>query len=644
MPPVRELLIVSGYTTLIDSIREVCDDVGISPFIIEWEQADRHLIDRLARHSAEHGEPDVIIGRGAVASLVERSFANVVVLRAEPDDVDYLEVITRAASIGPNVGILLYEPHAYAFKTEVLRRTVGLNELRVYPVSSKDDIKSMIVAGKRDGMNAMVGGGILGKCTGEAMGFPVLFVETGKRSIRLAISQAIAVIEARRGEKRQLDALKTVVSSVQEGIMTLCDGRITLVNEILAGMLHLPHEKIPEDGKAPLALKSLDPILVRFIRQEKTAEEILRVGSLMLFCKKVVLSEHPARHETMLICRNVTEIQQQERKIRRQLHASGVTARFQFGDIIGESPALRSVIARARTFAGTDANILIHGESGTGKELFAQSIHNASARRNRPFVAVNCAAIPETLLESELFGYEEGAFSGARRSGKLGLFELAHEGTIFLDEINSLPIALQGVLLRVIQEKQVRKVGSQSVISIDTRIISATNSDIGRLIGENAFRQDLYYRLNTLNLRLPPLVERREDLPPLAGHFLALYAAKYGARGLYLTDADKALILTHSWPGNVRELENVIHRFVVLSKTGGVKSVRECFDTPGEATVRRAGDAAGSLTVARGTLAEIEREVIAHYLEECRWNKQAAADKLGICRASLWRKMKTAAL
>jgi transcriptional regulator with PAS, ATPase and Fis domain len=407
-------------------------------------------------------------------------------------------------------------------------------------------------------------------------------------------------------------------------------------------VLCLPREKVSGKDGIGLTMDDLDPALRRFLGKSKTPEEIIRIGSRVFLCRKTPLPDAPDSDETLLICRDVTEIQQQERKIRLELHAKGFTAKFLFEDIVGKNAALKPLIAKARTFAATDANILIQGESGTGKELFAQSIHNASVRKNGPFVAVNCAAIPKTLLESELFGYEEGAFSGARRSGKPGLFELAHEGTIFLDEINSLPIDLQGVLLRVIQERQVRKVGSQSLISIDTRIISATNSDIERLIAENAFRSDLYYRLNTLNLGLPPLRDRREDIPILARHFLAMYAARYKTPVPAMSERDMGLLLAHVWSGNVRELENVIHRHVVLNQTGNTGSLASCLDAAAAPAGLPRG-ASDSLTVRRGPLARIEHEIILRYLEESRWNKRAAADRLGVSRATLWRKLKATA-
>lgn len=205
---------------------------------------------------------------------------------------------------------------------------------------------------------------------------------------------------------------------------------------------------------------------------------------------------------------------------------------------------MRQLLKKAETYAATDANILIGGDSGTGKELLTQSIHNASARAKESFVAVNCAAIPASLLESELFGYEEGAFSGASKGGKRGLFEMAHKGTIFLDEINSMPLELQSILLRTLQEKEIRRIGSQRNIYIDIRVIAASNSDLMKMIREEKFRMDLYYRLNTLRLTLPSLDKRREDIRPLAISFLNHYGQKYSMPLLALSEDNFRLLIS----------------------------------------------------------------------------------------------------
>ncbi|MGI6424651.1 MAG: sigma-54 interaction domain-containing protein [Tepidanaerobacteraceae bacterium] len=250
--------------------------------------------------------------------------------------------------------------------------------------------------------------------------------------------------------------------------------------------------------------------------------------------------------------------------MRRELYLKGHVAQHTFEDIITCSSIMEKAISEARQFAQAEAAVVITGETGTGKELFAQSIHNTSQRKGGHFVAVNCAAVPENLLESELFGYEEGAFTGARRGGKKGLFELAHDGTIFLDEIGELPLKLQARLLRVLQEKAVIRVGGDRVIPINVRIIAATHRNLEASVKNGTFRQDLYYRLNVLRLSLPPLRERKDDIPLLIDRLLEKICNKTAKKPPLLSDAVLKIFCSYHWPGNVRELQNILERLVVL--------------------------------------------------------------------------------
>ena len=305
--------------------------------------------------------------------------------------------------------------------------------------------------------------------------------------------------------------------------------------------------------------------------------------------------------------------------------------------LIGSSPAILEVFKLIARVSSGKSTVLVEGESGTGKELVARAIHHNSARRDRPFVPVNCAAIPVTLLESELFGHEKGAFTGAVTLKK-GLFEAADEGTIFLDEIGDMETALQVKLLRVIQEQEFRRVGGTVSIKVDVRVIAATNQDLGVLVKEGRFRDDLFYRLNVLRIVLPPLRDRREDIPMLAYHFLRKYGgtASQPIRG-FVPDT-MALLHRHDWPGNVRELENVIERAISLAH--GPLIVPD--DLPAE--VRRAGrdgemPPVGVLESGDGliTLDELEKRYLVRVLKETGGNKMKAAKILGIDRRTLYR-------
>lgn len=304
-----------------------------------------------------------------------------------------------------------------------------------------------------------------------------------------------------------------------------------------------------------------------FLKNIRKKEKILRNQRKSYYVQYKPLNEEELETGALIFIRSTDRIIEEERKIRKGLSEKGLTAKYTFKDILGHSRAIRENIQMAERYSRVNSNVLIVGETGTGKELFAHSIHQASKRSNQPFVALNCAALPENLLESELFGYEAGAFSGAAKGGKVGLFELAHRGTIFLDEIGEIPITLQAKLLRVLQEKEIRRIGSTSVHPIDVRVISATNINIEEKIKEGQFRSDLYYRLNLLDITIPPLRERKEDIQKLVDAYLTRFACEMGKSIPKVTPEAARLLTEYSWPGNVRELRNICERLIVLNDT-----------------------------------------------------------------------------
>ncbi len=306
---------------------------------------------------------------------------------------------------------------------------------------------------------------------------------------------------------------------------------------------------------------------------------------------------------------------------------------FHFGAMVGSSRPMQKVFELIARVARTDITILIQGESGTGKELVARAIHDESTRARQPFVVVNCGAIPENLLESELFGHVRGAFTGALRDKK-GLFEEAHTGTIFLDEIGELPIALQVKLLRFLQEGEIKRVGSNHTMLLDVRVIAATNRDLEEMVEQGRFRSDLFYRLNVIRLDLPPLRERPEDIPLLARHFLQKFATRLRRPARDFTSAALTRLIRHDWPGNVRELENAIERAVALSLDAEI----DVLELP-EALQKSASRPASALN-GRLTLEEIEKRHILDTLAYCQGNYDEAARLLAIGRTTLWRKLK----
>lgn len=337
------------------------------------------------------------------------------------------------------------------------------------------------------------------------------------------------------------------------GVMSLDDqGIITFSNTAAASLLGHQAQELqgrPLCDTLPSLWDGGKPLLVQ--------DQVITTPSNVL-----IVSVHHMEYNSILrgylvLIRRFTDLEKEQYKIRRQVMSRGHVAKYSFENIVGDSPAIRQTKQMAQKIAASNSTILIYGQTGTGKELFAQSIHNASPRRDFPFIAINCAAIPETLLESELFGYEEGSFTGAKRGGKPGYFELAHGGTLFLDEISEMDISLQTRLLRVLQEKEVTRVGGNTIINVDVRIIAASNKNLKELVGQSAFRRDLYYRLNVLSIHLPPLDQRKEDIP------LLIEAMKQEMGGTFtLTPDALSTIQSIHFEGNVRELRNLVERLL----------------------------------------------------------------------------------
>lgn len=312
-------------------------------------------------------------------------------------------------------------------------------------------------------------------------------------------------------------------------------------------------------------------------------------------------------------------------------------AKYNFNSLMGKSMKFKQVVNFAQRAAKGDSSILITGESGTGKELFAQAIHNGSKRALKPFVKVNCAAIPAELFESEMFGYEEGAFTGAKKSGLKGKFEIANGGTILLDEIGDLPLSMQVKLLRVLQEREIMRVGGSEVININVRVIAATNKSLQELIDQGKFREDLYYRLNVIHLNLPPLRERIEDIDLLADNLRVKLCNKYGIYSEGISKEALEHLKNYDWPGNVRQLENVIERAINLLDTELLISSKHLPEKIIKTKSKKYNMDTNGL---KDVVDEMEKEIIVSTLEKTKGNKNEAAKILGLSRAGLYKKIK----
>ncbi|HLZ34559.1 MAG TPA: sigma-54 dependent transcriptional regulator [Nitrospira sp.] len=359
----------------------------------------------------------------------------------------------------------------------------------------------------------------------------------------------------------------------------------------------------------------------------ETAVEAMKHGASDYLTKPVKKDELVRVIERVL---RETSLRREVSRLRKEVHKE-----YSFHQILGKSKPMQAVFDLIKRVADSPTNVLITGESGTGKELVAKAIHYNSDRKEAPFIPVNCAAIPEQLLESELFGHMRGAFTDAKMD-KRGLFEEAQKGTLFLDEISELPLMLQAKLLRAIQEREIRRVGANKPIAVDVRIIAATNLNLGEEVKAKRFRDDLYYRLNVIELKLPPLRDRREDIPLLVEAFLKKCGEVRGKEVKGVSESALAMLMDYAWPGNVRELENVIERAVTLSRGEKISPDDLPPAVQGARGDRRVLDEAAEKTL---PLHDIEKEYIKKILEKMGGNKYQAAHALGIDRKTLYRKL-----
>lgn len=382
--------------------------------------------------------------------------------------------------------------------------------------------------------------------------------------------------------------------------------------------------------------------LIRDVRATEQAPHIVMItafGSIETAIKAVKLGAFdyitkPFEFEELLLvidkALNDRELHKHIEHLQRE-----VEGKYRFGNIIGESEAMQDVLALVTRISTSDAYVLVTGESGTGKELIARAIHYGSSRSTKPFIAVNLAAVPSQLIESELFGHKKGAFTDAH-SDRSGLFRQADGGTLFLDEIGEMPAPLQAKLLRVLQEGEIRPVGANEVEIVNVRVVAATNRDLEDMMSHGQFREDLYYRLNVIDIRLPPLRNRVDDILPIAEHLLGLHADKAGLNApVTLSSEAQRLLLGYRWPGNVRELQNTIERGIALCKGSQV----EVDDLPASLHERRDSDYLAAAVSRKLSLSELERDFIVLVLDDEGGNKTRTAQRLGLDRKTLYRKL-----
>ena len=428
--------------------------------------------------------------------------------------------------------------------------------------------------------------------------------------------------------------LRALIESDSRGIVTVdSHGRIVQTNRSARRLFSLPVSPAGRDFEDFTGGRSG---VLEHLATGKSfkAREILARHSGMT---------HFASFDPICMCNGevvggLLTVQEKKEVMGMAVEVTGSHAHFTFDSILGSSACLGQALRHARIAAASTAPVLLCGETGTGKELFAQAIHNGGERRNRPFVAINCGAIPKELLESELFGYEEGAFTGARKGGRPGKFELADSGTLFLDEIGDMPFDMQVKLLRVLQTGEIQRVGGLRTVPVDLRVISATNKDLRQAIEQQKFRADLYYRISTLNILVPPLRERPEDILPLAEYFIQRHRLRLNKPTAVLPPDTAAMLTAHAWPGNVRQLESAVERAMHLAEGGDL--LAEHFGIAGLERTRQAAPSEPSGGPGQGTLEDLEQRAVAEALARHNGNIRAASRALGVSRPTLYRKLK----
>ena len=576
---------------------------------------------------------EIIITRKGTRRIVEE-VTNLKVVNLNNSLSDYLWMLKERGLHTPGlIAFFSYDP----MSSDILQMCEMLEvQTKNYIFKSFADCRGCVERALKDGAVFSVGGAWTDPWA-KRLGLPHVIVENSVETILNALESATQLrrVQVEEAEKQclfktQSEMYQAVLDFTHDAILAIDEnGRIQVLNP--------PAERIMGCRAADSVGQPVEAVLPNTLLPdvlesgEKQLDQIMQIHQTLCNTNRIPILVDGQRRGVVATFQDVKQLQNSEQKIRLKLHEKGLVAKYAFNDILGDSPAIRSTIQIARSYAASRASVLILGETGTGKELFAQSIHNASDRRDGPFVAINCAAVSNSLLESELFGYEAGSFTGASRGGREGVFELAHGGTLFLDEIGEIPRETQVELLRVLQEKEIRRVGGSRVIPVDVRIIAATNKDLLQETVEGRFREDLYYRLDVLDLKLPPLRERGDDVKILGLHlFRQLPGGKdpiMQSQFLYLLEQ----VGPYQWYGNIRELQNFVERANILMRNAGASSV-----TVSDILRRRAEPAPEPCQETESR----DRRAIEAALHNHPGSMADAARSLGCSRQTLWRKMK----
>ncbi|MBS1210963.1 MAG: norR 23 [Proteobacteria bacterium] len=618
-----KILMLSPMQNMAEQAAMIASDLGID-LHVEVTYDDASAIAAIER------EPDVevVVTRGGLVEGV-KGIRNISVVAITMSMNELLGLLDKLAAQG-------VRKVAIVSRENLLDGAVGdfqIQGLNVCIRSCMDEagIKATVAELVKRGFEAFIGCRM--SCEAARLhGVITIYLESGNFSIRAALQEAERILHAREERQIQTAQLKAIIDNIEEGVVAISrDNTISFYNE--------PARHLCTNGDKQVNFQAL---LAPFYH--RSGEQIATVNGNRIVARRIPLAMDAHNQGDIITFQEVSRIQASETRIRISAHQKGLYAKNSFDDIVAGSEVMQALIEKAKIYAGYDSNLLIHGETGTGKEIFAQSIHNHSRYKNGPFVSVNTASIAPTLLESELFGYVDGAFTGARKGGKAGLFELAHRGSIFLDEIGELTLDIQSRLLRVLQEKEIMRLGDDKIIPVDVRIICATNRNLFELARDGRFRQDLYYRIHVLSIRIPPLRARAEDIPLLFTHWLNQLRPE-GSEPAQISEKAMKLLCSYDWPGNIRQIRNVAE-VIACRGTARIDAalVADALDEQGQVDpfASAAQDADGIYMPEGITLKQMETLVIKHLMKK--HSPESVCSKLGISRVTLWRKLNSAEL
>ncbi len=598
----------------------------------ESKDIQYQVVQDYYNNKLEHVDGDVIIARGFTAHTLKRRKIPCVELKTTGYDV--LAAVKTCLNQWDVKRIAVVGAFNMVYGAEQVNQVYPGLRVSCYAEDDETMLKTAVLRAKEDGNQVIVGGYSTVELAKQC-DVPAVMIRSGREAVNQAITEALALAAVTVYEREKRDEIASIMNYSFQGIISVNrKGMITLANSCCYSYM--------KERKEPLTGADIREVFPG-IRIEEVIHQKKKILSEVCDCsgRPVMVNCVPVSGESqdfgaVITFQGTEQIQAEEGKLRKRIYSTGFTAKYDFTHILYKSSVMEKLIQTAEKYSYADSNILIHGETGTGKELFAQSIHNSSPRRKYPFVAINCAALPENLLESELFGYVEGAFTGAARGGKMGFFEIAHRGTIFLDEIGDISPKLQSRLLRVLQEREIVRLGNDTVIPIDVRVICATNRNLRQEVEQGNFRRDLLYRLDVLELHIPPLRERRQDIPYLVRKMTGFEHERTGCVLEKISEEGMELLKRHDWPGNVREIRNFCERICILCErpVAGDVEVRQAL--PG---IPVKEDAAGMMHKDTG-LAGAERQALVEALERFGYNRARTAAYLEIDKSTLWRKMK----